>query len=122
MTFFLDENFPRAAAELLRSRGHQVVDPRGTPEEGASDHALFEHAQQLEAVLLTTDKDFYHTVPLSRSEHCGAIVIALSRPSRQSILAKLIWALEHIALAQLRSRAVLLTDTRCYFRPVRGDR
>jgi hypothetical protein len=41
MKFFLDENFPRAAAELLGVRGHECIDIRGTEKEGSEDAAIF---------------------------------------------------------------------------------
>jgi predicted nuclease of predicted toxin-antitoxin system len=63
MRFFLDENFPKAAHELLVRLGHEVVDIRGSADEGAEDGQIFEMAQRREAAFLTTDKDFFHTVP-----------------------------------------------------------
>ncbi len=62
MKFFLDENFPRKATCMLESHGFEVFDIRGTEIEGADDTTLFEKAQQHEAIFLTTDKDFYHTI------------------------------------------------------------
>jgi predicted nuclease of predicted toxin-antitoxin system len=67
--FFLDENFPRKATRMLESHGFEVFDIRGTEIEGADDKTLFEKAQQHEAIFLTTDKDFYHTVPFFYESH-----------------------------------------------------
>ena len=63
MKFFFDENFPRAAAGLLDARGHEWADIRGTDQEGSDDTTIFRMAQQQGAVFLTTDRDFFHTVP-----------------------------------------------------------
>jgi hypothetical protein len=52
MRFFLDENFPKAAHALLVRRGHEIVDIRGTADEGAEDGQLFEMAQRCEALFL----------------------------------------------------------------------
>jgi len=57
MKFLLDENFPKAAAELLERFGHDSYDPRGTELEGSEDSVLVEEAQRLDAVILTTDRD-----------------------------------------------------------------
>ena len=62
MRFLLDENFPKAAGDLLRVKGHEVFDPRGTRLEGASDNHIVEEACRLGAVILTTDRDFFHTI------------------------------------------------------------
>jgi predicted nuclease of predicted toxin-antitoxin system len=69
--FFLDENFPGKATPMLKSYGFEVFDIRGTEFEGADDTILFEKAQQHEAIFLTTDKDFYHTVPFFYESHYG---------------------------------------------------
>ena len=41
MIFFLDENFPKKAVSILRSKGHSVYDIRGTDFEGLSDIDIF---------------------------------------------------------------------------------
>ena len=91
MKFLLDENFPKSAEKLLIELGHQVIDIRGTELQGIDDFRLFEVAQENGAILLTTDRDFYHTVPLRYSDHLGVIVIALKQPNREAILSKLRW-------------------------------
>ena len=110
MKFFLDENFPKAAAALLVGRGHQVVDIRGTDQEGAADTAIFHMAQQQRAVFLTTDRDFFHTVPHVEKRHHGVVVIALRRPDRRSILERLGWLLDRFGETDLRDRVFQLRD------------
>src|SRR5208282_3802737 len=93
MKFFLDENFPRSALTQLQSAGHTAahtleIFPPGTP-----DDQLFAHAQKEFAVFITTDKDFFHTVPLAFAQHHGAIVITLRRPNRNDLLRRLAEAL-----------------------------
>ena len=73
MNFLLDENFPKSAEKLLTDLGHQVIDIRGTELQGIDDFRLFEVAQENRADLLTTDRDFHHTVPLRYSDHHGVI-------------------------------------------------
>ena len=62
MKFFLDENFPKAAGKLLESLGHEWFDPRGTDLQASEDSAFVREAKQLGAVILTTDRDFFHTL------------------------------------------------------------
>ena len=116
MKFFLDENFPRKATRILESQGFEVFDIRGTETEGADDKTLFEKAQQHEAIFLTTDKDFYHTVPFFYENHYGAIVIALSQPDSIRILDKLEMALDLIKRTSLYSKCLLLKDRKTYIR------
>ncbi|NIM14794.1 MAG: hypothetical protein GTO45_22630 [Candidatus Aminicenantes bacterium] len=114
MKFFLDENFPKKAAPILESEGFQVFDIRGTQFEGKDDKWLFQKAQEHEAVFLTTDKDFFHTVPFLYESHYGVVVITLSQPDSIKILEKLRLALDVIKKHDIYSKCVRLTDHRIY--------
>lgn len=110
MKFFLDENFPKAAVGMLERMGHEVFDLRGTDREGSQDGDIFAEAQQHGAVFLTTDRDFFHTIPHLHAEHSGIIVIALRQPNRQAILEKLSWVLKRLAQGDFASRTIQLRD------------
>ncbi len=110
MTFLLDENFPRAARGLLESAGHDVRDVRGSPIEGGSDVEVFDLARRLRATLLTTDRDFFHTVPHLYANHSGVVVIALRQPNRRNILARLEWFLRKFAQSDLQDSVYELRD------------
>lgn len=120
MKFLLDENFPRAAINLLNRLGHVALDIRGTDREGISDSALFEYAQQESAILLTTDRDFFHTVPHIYSIHFGVVVIALRQPNRANILARLDWLLAQESLFPLDGTVVQMRDQTYVIRRPRG--
>ena len=110
MKFYLDENFPKSAHEYLQSRGHETFDPRGTALEGADDEALVKEALRFEAVILTTDRDFFHTLRQQFPDHAGFGIIALKRPSREAILSRLAWFLEHVPVEHIHGRAFQLRD------------
>ena len=110
MNFFLDENFPKTAHRILTDLGHQVFDIRGTELAGEDDPDLFELAQSHEAVMLTTDRDFYHTIPKLYPNHHGIIVIALKQPNRALITARLLWLIEQGKIDDLKNTVVLLRD------------
>lgn len=110
MKFLLDENFPKSAERLLGELGHEVLDIRGTALQGTDDLTLFEIAQRNEAVLLTTDRDFYHTISLLFEDHFGVVVIALKQPNRQAILARLKWIVTSELFDNFHNRVVLLRD------------
>jgi predicted nuclease of predicted toxin-antitoxin system len=63
MIFFLDENFPKSAGIYLESLGHQILDIRSTEQKGLNDKKIFELSQKHNAIFLTTDRDFFHTIP-----------------------------------------------------------
>lgn len=111
MKFLLDENFPTAAIAFLEGAGHCVFDFRGTGDEGIDDSVVFQKAQNLAAVLLTTDRDFFHTIPHLFDNHFGVVVIALRQPNRRSILARLEWILSHVGDHQFNNRVFQLRDS-----------
>ena len=110
MRYFLDENIPKEAKPLIDERGFSFVDIRGTEHEGADDTLLFRLAQQHCAVFITTDRDFYHTIPLLVKEHCGIVVIALRQPNKQRILERLEWFMDHFAACDLHNKVFELRD------------
>jgi hypothetical protein len=115
MNFLADQNFPRTCEPLLKGFGHDLCDLVYDPNIGLSDHWLFGEAQKLKAVFLTTDKDFFHTIPWLFSEHAGAIVVNLRQPNRAQILQKLEWALEFLKSHPIENHVLLLRDNRAYY-------
>ena len=112
MKILLDENFPKTAADVIAAAGHEAIPFANVCEFGADDGAVFDCAQKLRAVILTSDRDFYHTMPLVRPEHCGIIVVALRQPNRQAILRRLQWFFEHFD-CPMENRAFILRDYSC---------
>lgn len=110
MRFFLDENFPKSASEFLTHHDHEVVDIRGTQDQGADDLRVFDLAQRHQAVLLSTDRDFFHTIPHLYDHHFGIVVIALRQPNRQNIRGKLEWFLERFGNTNLKNKIFQLKD------------
>ncbi len=111
MTFLLDENFPRAAKAVLAHSGHHVFDVRDMLEPGSGDNEVFNLAISLDAILLTTDRDFFHTVPYQQPKHGGVVVFALRQPNRSSILSRLDWFLKSIKHDSIRNRVYQVRDT-----------
>ena len=110
MIFFLDENFPKAATPILIKEGHKIVDIRGTDQEGLEDEELFKIVQKNKAIFLTTDKDYFHTIPYLFKSHLGVIIITLKRPNRRNIIDRLKWLLSNIDLELMKNKVILLKD------------
>ena len=110
MRFLLDENFPKAAGDRLQELGFEVFYSRSVCKQGSDDSELMTFAIEREAVILTTDRDFFHTLAASTPNHFGIVVIALKLPSRKSIVARLDWFLDNIAFELLSGRAFQLRD------------
>ena len=121
MRFFFDENFPKSAAEVLERFGYDWYDPRGTELEGAADSTVIEEARRQKAVLLTTDRDFFHTLHHQYPDHSGVIVVALKQPNREAILKRLEWVLGNIAEGNSAGRTFQLRDQSWVARPALPD-
>jgi predicted nuclease of predicted toxin-antitoxin system len=112
MKFLLDENFPRSSATLIESCGHEVVLFNTVCNFGDNDETVFAVAQRLDATILTSDRDFYHTMPLLHPSHAGIVVVALRQPNRAAIHARLKWFMENVE-EPLRNRVFVLRDFSC---------
>ena len=110
MNFFLDENFPKIAVNYLKDSGHNVIDIRSTDNEGLDDYSIFKLCQSYSAIFLTTNRDFFHTIPFLFPKHYGVIVIALSQPNRSTIFEKLKWVVEESNINNFSNKIILLRD------------
>lgn len=110
MRFLLDENFPKAVIPVLEAKGHEVDDFRVIGVMGSPDEDILRLAKESSAVILTTDRDFFHTLGQSVSEHCGIIVVALKQPTRAAIVSRIEWFIEHIGLQRIQRRVFQLRD------------
>jgi predicted nuclease of predicted toxin-antitoxin system len=102
--------------EELRNGGHSATHALDVFPPGTADEKLFAHAQSEQAAFLTTDRDFFHTIPLAFVQHSGAIVITLRRPNRADLLRRLMEALTVLGERNLDNAVWLVTDTRIYSR------
>lgn len=110
MNFLLDENFPKAARSLLEEMGHQVHDARELCPQGSDDSEVMRLASLRMAVILTTDRDFFHTLGMNHPEHHGIVVIALKKPTRVGILKRLKWFLEKFGDTDVAGKSFQLRD------------
>ena len=112
MNVLLDENFPASAASVVEAAGHSPISFAEVCEFGADDEAVFETAQSSNALILTSDRDFYHTIPLRHPHHAGIVVVALRQPNRAAILTRLEWFFATI-LPPYRDKVFIIRDYAC---------
>ena len=115
MKFLLDENFPRSSADFIKSCGHEAIRFDEACDSGDDDETVFSVAQRLGATILTSDRDFYHTMPLLHPTHAGIVVVALRQPNRAAINSRLKWFMENIE-EPLANRVFVLRDFSCRLR------
>ncbi|HEX8139432.1 MAG TPA: DUF5615 family PIN-like protein [Pyrinomonadaceae bacterium] len=74
MKICVDENIPLTTVVELESLGHNVLDVRGTTNQGMPDDLLWDLAQKEGRLLISTDKGF---VQHRNESHHGILVIRL---------------------------------------------
>lgn len=108
MKIFVDENIPTTTVTKLREQGHDVLDIRGTSDQGIPDQKLWQKAVEQKRLLITTDKGFSE----HRDErHYGILIIRLKQPSRVKIHQRILHALKRYATDQWPGLMVVMRDT-----------
>ena len=107
MDILVDENIPLASVEQLQQMGHNVLDIRGTPDEGISDELLWNKACQEKRLLITTDRGFAH---YRNREHHGILLVSLRRPNRLKINERVIEATKLFSPEQWQDLLVVMRD------------
>ncbi len=77
---FVDENIPAVTVNSLRDMGYEVLDIRGTDEEGMLDEDIWKKILHEQRMMITTDKGFtqYRNYP-----HFGILIVRLKQPNSQ---------------------------------------
>lgn len=108
MKIFVDENIPLMTVKYLRGFGHEVVDIRGTEEEGMTDEDIWQMVQRRGYLLVTTDKGFARK---RYEKHNGIIIIRLKQPNRLKIHQKVIRAISLFKERKWQGVTVVMQDT-----------
>lgn len=108
MRIFVDENIPRMTVFALREMGHDVLDLRGTPDEGAPDDVLWDRVQREGRLLITTDKGFteYRGEP-----HHGILIVRLRQPNGLGIHERVMRAIARFREEDWPGRLVIMSDS-----------
>jgi|PlaIllAssembly_1097288.scaffolds.fasta_scaffold134652_1 predicted nuclease of predicted toxin-antitoxin system len=107
MKIVVDENIPSLTVAYLRQQGHDVLDIRGTAEQGMADQSLWQKAFNEKRLLITTDKGFAE----HRNEaHHGILIIRLNQPTRLKIHQRVLQALKRYPASQWPGLLVVMRD------------
>lgn len=107
MKICVDENIPLVTVTALRILGHDVLDIRGTIEQGLTDDKLWEKVQRENRLLITTDKGFtdYRAEP-----HYGILIVRLRQPNEQKIHARIMMAINQYSDIEWPGLLVVMRD------------
>jgi predicted nuclease of predicted toxin-antitoxin system len=108
MKICVDENIPLITVVELRNLGHDVVDIRGTTEQGLTDELLWGKVQRENRLLITTDKGFTN----HRAEpHYGILIVRLRQPNEQKIHARIMQVINQYSEGEWQELLVVMRDT-----------
>ncbi len=107
MKLFVDENIPSITVRELRNQGFDVIDIRGTDDQGITDELLWQKAQKENCLLITTDKGFSS----HRDEtHHGILIIRLKQPTRLKIHQRVMQAIKKYPEKEWPGLLVVMRD------------
>ncbi len=107
MKILVDENVPLMTVHTLRQMGHDVIDIRGTTEEGSTDEALWQMVQKQGRLLITTDKGFtQHRL----ESHQGILIVRLKQPNRYKIHQRVMQAMSRFEANKWPGLLVVMRD------------
>jgi len=107
MDILIDENIPLGSVKQLQRMGHNVLDIRGTADEGISDELLWNKACQEKRLLITTDRGFAHYRDM---KHHGILIVALRRPNCLKINERVIEAIKTFSPEKWPGLLVVMRD------------
>ena len=106
MRVAVDENIPRSVVDELKRRNWDVLDIRGTADEGMDDHVFWKKVQSAERLFITTDKGFAQ----HRDErHFGLLIVNLKHPNSTKIYSRVFHALDQFDSWQNRLVVIRVT-------------
>lgn len=108
MRILVDENIPNITVRELRTMGHDVLDIRGTKQQGVFDDELWTFAQSEQRMLVTTDKGFSDH---RDKQHFGILIVRLRQPNEQRIHARIIAAFRQFSDRDWPGLLVVMRDT-----------
>ena len=107
MKIFVDENIPLITVETLRNLGHDVLDIRGTPDEGIQDSELWIKCQIEGRLLISTDKGFSKR----RNEpHHAILIVRLRKPNQLKIHQRIMQAVNQFSESEWQGLLVVMRD------------
>ena len=107
MKILVDENIPLISVEYLRETGHDVIDIRGTENQGMTDDSLWLCACQEKRLLITTDRGFaFHR----HQDHFWILIVSLRQPNCLKIHQRVMEALRLYPPDQWPGLLVIMRD------------
>jgi len=106
----LDENLPERLITELSELGHDVDTVRAEHLTGRPDNVVWEAAQLVDRFLVTQDLDFSDARRYIPGTHGGLLLLRLSQPGRDALVARLALLFATEPVDQWKGCLVVATD------------
>ena len=107
MKILVDENIPLMTVTALQDMGHDVLDIRGSANQGMKNSKLWKLIQKEHRLLITTDKGF---TEYRDTHHYGILIIRLRQPNRHKIHNNILHAMKHIEEKNWENLMLVMRD------------
>jgi len=108
MNIMVDENIPLMTIRMLSEKKHDILDIRGTVDEGMVDESLWEIVKREGRLLITTDKGF---TQYRDENHHGILIIRLKKPNKFKIHQRVMQAINRYSPEEWLCLLVVMRDT-----------
>src|SRR5678815_1507372 len=108
MKIFVDENIPSRTVSELVALGHEVLDIRGTADQGMQDEVLWTRIMKEGRLLITTDKGFTQH---RHESHHGILIVRLRQPNEAKIHERVLRAIKQFSESEWPGLLVVMRDT-----------
>jgi uncharacterized protein with PIN domain len=106
----LDENLPERLISELRLLGHDIDTVRAEHLTGRDDNEVWHAAQSADRFLITQDLDFSDVRRFAPGTHAGLLVVRLTRPGRDPLVARVTALFATEPIWEWRSSLIVVTD------------
>ena len=107
MKIFADENIPNRTVHELVAMGHEVLDFRGTADQGMEDELLWARIIREGRLLITTDKGFTQH---RHESHHGILIVRLRQPNEAKIHDRVLRAIMQFSESEWPGLLVVMRD------------
>lgn len=90
MKIVIDEDLSRSLGAALQELGHEVFDIRDHGLRGKSDGAIFQFAQEKQAVLFSADLGFANILSFPLGTHNGIVILRFQNEMPTSVINQIV--------------------------------
>jgi predicted nuclease of predicted toxin-antitoxin system len=118
MTFLVDADLPRSAADVVRRHGYDVVDVRDIGLRHAEDRVIANHAQREQQCLVTGDFDFADIRNYPPQHYAGIVVLIIPPTVTATYITQLLdsFLAQKALIAQLPGKLAIVEPGRVRLR------